>query len=986
MNHFIFLLGFLLLANAQGQISSSKIGKGTSSASCKEWVDSVYNSLNEDERIAQLMMVNISPKNGEQSKATIRTMVDKYHVGGVFLYKGTVAQFVEMTNYAQSIAKVPLLMGIDGEWGPAMRISDTEAFPQNMEIGAIQDPNLIYKYGQESARQFKALGIYVNFGPVLDVNSNPKNPVIGRRSFGEDPKRVAELGKAYSLGLESSGVLSVAKHFPGHGDTNTDSHKALPTIHHDRAMLDSVDLYPFKKYIGANCSGIMVGHLNVPAFDNSGQPSSMSKKIVTDLLKNKLGFSGLVFTDGLGMKGAAVNENLCVAALMAGNDVLVGPQNVGNDIAAIREAVAKGKIPMSEIESRCKKMLAYKYSLGLYDIKPLDLKETRAVLDSPQAKALQQELADAAITVIRNRNDILPIKHLAHNSIAIVNIGADKNNTFTDYCRRYDDVDAYSATGAISPTSLSDISKHQIVVAAVYNDDEKSVEALASLKNVKGLVTIFFTAPYKVSKFKGSIATPDAVMMAYANTVYTCKAAAMAIFGGIKVDGRLPVNIAGIGTLGDGISLKKTRLGYSAPASKGMDANLQADLDAMVTEAMNKGAFPGAQLIVVKDGDIIIDGNYGLTTKGGQKVTPSTLYDLASVSKTVGTLPGVMKAYDLGLFDLDTQAYNYIPGLNVDGKREITPRMLLYHETGMPASLNMFETMMDTATYKGKVVVSKSDKDHSIYINGGGYGHNTAKMRTDITSPVRTNVFNIETAKGIFVGQPTYDSIMAKIYRANIKPERKYVYSCLNFCLLMDLEQRVTGQPHQTWVTDSIWAPIGANSMCYRPTEKFPLSRIAATEKDTYLRKQHMHGYVHDELADFSGGVQGNAGVFGCATDLAKLCQMWLNGGWYGDARILSDKTTKLFTTQKSPTCRRGLGFDKPDMKNKDNSPCCDEASASVYGHTGFTGTCFWVDPGQKLIFIFLSNRVDPSRKNKAFSESSIRPRLMSKVYQSIGK
>ena len=986
MNLQLYMLVLSILTSISVTSGNSNLSHAIDTPECTAWVDSVYQTLTPTDRIAQLMVVNVSPMQGSKSKANIKAFCD-LHVGGFLFSKGSVNDFAEMTNYAQAHSKVPLLMTLDGEWGAAMRVQGAPTFPYNMALGAIRDPQLLYRYGEEMARECHALGIQVNFAPVLDVNSNPDNPVIGRRSFGEDPHKVAELGLAYSLGLEDGGVMAVGKHFPGHGDTNTDSHKALPNIDHDLTTLTNIDLYPFKRFIDAGCSGVMVGHLSVPALEKAGWPSSMSKKITTDLLKDQMGFKGMVFTDGLGMEGATISSNTCVAALKAGADVLLNPRNASADIAAIRKAIADGEISQSTIDERCRKMLAYKYALGLNHLKPIDLATIDKTLNTPQAHALIQELADASITALTNKDNTLPLTGLGTRSIAVVNIGASADNEFSLYCRKYAGVDVYgSKESAFTQKQVSDILSHDVVIAAVYSDGHAAVNALASMKSAKTIVPVFFVNPYKLTKFKTSIDAASAVLLAYDDSPQLRIAAAKGVFGGIEVDGRLPVDIKGVASTGQGAEIPKTRLGYASPEAKGLDARLTAKIDSVVNLALSSGAFPGAQVLVAKGGDIVVDRNYGLTTKGGEKVTSSTIYDLASVSKTVGTLPGVMKAYDSGLFDLDTPAYKYVSEMNVDGKREITPRMLLYHETGIPAALNMFNVMMDSATYTGKLITNKRDTKHTIAINGGGYGNPAARLRRDITSPTRTEKFDTEAAKGIFVGDCTYDTIMANIYRSKIKPDRGYVYSCLNFCILMDMEQRLTGQAHDKYVTDSIWGPIGAYTLCYRPADKYPMSQIAATEQDTYLRRQHVRGYVHDETAAFSGGVQGNAGVFGNATDVAKLCQMWLNGGEYGGERVLSEETTRLFTTSKSAKSRRGLGFDKPDMTNSKNSPTCDEAGAGTYGHTGFTGTCFWVDPDEDLIFVFLSNRVDPSRSNSAFSKSSIRPTLMSLVYDSIKK
>ena len=982
----LYMLLLSVLTSVSLSAQKSPIPERIDSPQCEAWVDSVYNTLTLQERIAQLIMVNTSPSQGEKSKAELRTLIGKYQVGGLFFSKGTAAQMAEMTNYAQSLAKVPLMMGIDGEWGPAMRVPDAPVFPYNMNLGAIQNTALLFEMGEEVARECRELGVQVDFAPVLDVNSNPSNPVIGRRSYGEDPTRVAKAGHAFMLGLENGGVLAVAKHFPGHGDTDADSHKTLPTVGHSESTLQNVDLVPFRDFIKSGGSGVMVAHLSVPSLEKPGLPSSMSKKIVTDLLKDKLGFKGLVFTDALNMKGAAVAGNACVQALKAGNDVLLSPTSVAADIVAIEEAVNKGEIKQQVIEERCKKILAYKYAVGL-NTKPkqINVSAIASKINTPQAQALIQELADASITVVRNSDNIIPLSNLDKNKIAIVNIGESADNTFSELCRRYDDVDVYGAKdGALSAAVIDAISRHDVVVAAVYADNQSARNALASLKKAKALVPVFFVGAYKMSKFSTSLQNAKALVAAYDNTAYLQRAAAMALFGGIEVSGRMPVNVEGVAKLGEGVTLEKTRLGFASPAAVGMNPDLTARIDSAMQSAMSKGAFPGAQVLVAKDGEIVIDKCYGVTTKGGEKVTPETIYDLASVSKAVGTLPGVMKAYDLGLFDLDAPASQYVPGLNVEGKSDITPRMLLYHETGMPAALDVYTFAMDPDSYKGSVVTSRRDKNHTVAITGGGYGSPTARLRSDLLSHTRTGKYTVPIAEGLYAAPEIMDSIMGRIYNIKTRANRNSLYSCLNFCLLMDLEQRVTGKDHYTFVDEQIWEPLGATSLSYNPLEKYPRTQIAATENDNYLRKQHLQGYTHDETAAFSGGVQGNAGVFGNATDIAKLCQMWLNGGKYGGERILSESTTQLFTKDKSPNSYRGLGFDKPNVDNPSKSSVTPEASPATYGHTGFTGTCFWVDPQQQLIFVFLCNRINPTRKTPAFWESKIRTTLMSLVYQSI--
>lgn len=947
------------------------------------WADSVYATLTNRERVAQLIFPKAVPKQGEASRNTVKRLCGTDGFGGLLFTEGSLAQHTELNAYAQTVAKVPVLLTFDGEWGLAMRIKDSPRFPHNMGLGAIRDPRLLYRYGQEMARECRAAGVHVNFAPDADVNTNPANPVIGYRAFGEDPARVARAATAYSLGLEDGGVQAVAKHFPGHGDTDLDSHKALPTVHHNRARLDSTDLVPFRDYINAGCSGIMVGHIAVPALDPSGRPASLSSLISDRLLRQELGFNGLIYTDALGMKGATESSQTpSLDALRAGADVLLSPLKPVDELNSIMKAIESGRLSMDVVADRCKRVLRYKYLL----INPADKVDAKAV-NTPQAEALIKELAAASVTCLRNTGNILPLDDLVDRNIAVVNIGARADNDFAATCRHYAPVKVYYNTGeGFAATTLSKIRQADVVVAAVYNDSVYARNALAQLAEMPGkMVAVFMVNPYKMAKFRESLKDAKAIVTAYDNIPACRVSAAEALFGGIKVDGQMPVAIRGLAPLGAGIILPKTRLGFSSPVAEGLAPWLADSINAIVNQGLKSGAFPGCQVLVAKNGNIVFDRAYGhLSDKSTAKVDAQTAYDLASVSKAIGTLPGVMKAYDSRLISLDDKLGTWIPEITDTAKTGLTVRELLYHQTGIPPSLNVFDAMFDTLSYTGRLTTARADRNHGIKIYRRLYGHNNAKLRRDICASQASEKFPIEAAKGIYTGRSTYDTLMHRIYNIGVRPTKDYLYSCLNFCLLMDIEQRATGRSHDEYVATEIFKPLGAYRTGYRPTTWSNNGNIASTEHDTFLRRQTLTGYVHDELAAFSGGVQGNAGLFGTADDIAKVCQMLLNGGTYGGKRLLSEKTVKLFTTDKSPTCRRGLGFDKPDIENPDNSPTTDLAGPEVFGHLGFTGTVFWVDPAKDLIFVFLTNRVNPTRDNAAFNKLNIRPKLFEYIYRAL--
>lgn len=965
-------------------VKSETTIKSVQSTEETQWVDSVYNSLSERQRVAQLFCPRLDASDNAAWRTRIKRLVETDGVGGILLGKGTLATYKSLIDYSKSLAKVPLFITLDGEWGLSMRISDATKYPVTMGLGAITNPDVMREYGLETARQCRQLGINVNFAPVLDVNSNPKNPVIGNRSLGEDPARVSALGVAYSKGLEEGGVLSVGKHFPGHGDTTTDSHKEHTTVSHDMGTLQNVDLIPFKDYINAGLSGIMVGHLKVQAMDKTGTPASLSPTI-TGYLKDKMGFKGLVFTDALAMKGASTAEgNNCIEALNAGADVLLGSANPEKDIDAVYNALKSGKVKAKTLETAVRKVLSYKWKLE-HDpaingnAAGIALKNA---INSPMADAVHHRLAAAMMTVARNDASLLPIKDLDKVNIAVVSLGAGSGNEFARYCAKYTKTDDIAvSSGAISDAQLKKVDKADIIIVGIFGTTAAIRNSFAKLVNHKNVIPVFFVNPYKLSSFVTSIDKCKTLVLAYDDTPVLRKIAPQSLFGGIEVTGRVPVNVDGVVKLGDGVDLKKTRLGYTTAAAAGYP-QLQHVIDSIAAVDLKAKAMPGCQVLIAKGGDVILDSNYGNTDFiNNIPVTDKTIYDLASVSKATGTLSGIMEAYDRKLFNLDDRASKYIPGLQGTDKEDITIRQLLYHETGIKPSLNMYDVAMDSTSYTGPIMKSKRDATYSVKIQDGLWGHNSAKLRSDIVSSTPGNGYDIAIGKDLYVNAAAYDTIMANIYRSKLSPTKKYNYSCLNFCLLMDMEQRLTKTPHDKFVSEEVFGPLGSYRIGYRPTEWYKLSDIAPTEADKYLRRQTIHGYVHDELAAFSGGLQGNAGLFGNADDLAKLMQMWLNGGTYGDHRFLSEETVKEFTTTVSPTCNRGLGFDKWDVNN--GKTLCG-TPPSTYGHTGFTGTVFWVDPTNDIIFIFLCNRVNPTRDNKAFNRLNPRRAMLTALYDMV--
>ena len=925
------------------------------------WVNSQFKKMSKEERIAQLMVIGVSPRVSGEKMDSLRGLVETYNIGGLIFHEMSMNNYVSLYNDFMKRARTPMMMTIDGEWGLGMRIDGVRDFPRSMTLGAITDKALIYEYGKETARQMKAAGIHVNFAPVLDVNDNPMNPVIGHRAFGETPEFVSSYALEYTRGMEDGGVLSTGKHFPGHGSTHEDSHKKLPVVDKSIEDLEKCEFKPFVDYINAGYGGMMIAHLNMSAVDNSGMPTSLSAKAVNELLVNKMGFEGLIFTDALSMAGAAVEGSRCVASLKAGNDVLLMPSNPPAEIKAVMEAVAKGEISQKSIDERCKKMLRYKYALNVHNSKPIDVAELEKEAFSPNAELLKRTLTASSITVLKNQDNILPVKGLDKKNIAVVSLGDTKGVTsmFQDRCEMYSKTGKFAyIKGAMLEILLNKLKPYNMVIVGVYNADKDYVKALeAIVAQCENVIPVFFTNPYSVSKFKTGVEKAKASVIAWGADELAQDYAAQTIYGGNGAKGKSPITIKGVVAVGDGVKYEATRLGYTLPEEVGVSSEMLKKIDRLANRCLRAGAFPGCQVLIARKGKVICNKAYGMHDyETGTPVTVNTLYDLASVSKATGTLPGIMKACDEGLLNVDEKMSTYLPGMRRPDRENLTLREFLYHETGYIPSLPIYNIMTDE----------------------------NKNLRSDLVSKYQVGKYNIKIGDSLYLHEAAYDTIMHNAYTIKLRPNKDMRYSCVNFCLLMDAEQHATGIRHDEYVTKNFYAPLGAWHTTYRPLDKFSRCQIAPTEYDAAMRKELVWGYVHDETNAFAGGIAGNAGLFSNANDLAKLCQMWLNGGVYGGERLLSEAVTKQFTEERSPNSRRGLGFDRAPNKEGQGSPTCDEAPAETYGHLGFTGTVFWVDPTHDVTFIFLCIRVNPTRNNKAFSTMDIRPAMFRFFYESL--
>lgn len=975
---------FLYISVACPMLATAQVTTGFYQQADKQamdqWVDSVYTKMTLDEKVGQLFMPIVEPNNSWKTR--ISGYIRNQKVGGLLFSKGTLAQQADITNYAQQVADIPLLISLDGEWGLSMRLTDAPKYPRNMIIGAIQDEEIIKLYGQEVARQCKEMGIHINFAPSLDVHSNPKNPIIGTRSYGENPVNTAKNGIAYAKGLEENGVMSVAKHFPGHGDTSEDSHKTLPTIAHNRERLEQVELLPFREYINAGLSGMMTGHLNVPALQTKGMPASLSPEVGIRLLKEEMGFTGLTFTDGMAMKGVSDQPEASIKALLAGNDIILGVINQGKEFASVKKAVEDGTIPTSLLEEKVRKILSYKYILGANKFTPINTSSVYSRVNTSSAEWVQKKIYDSALTLLKNEKDLIPVKKLDETKIAALSIGTTANNTFHKYLKKYAPVATFSAQSAAALSEIKGLKEYDLVIISIHSNNATDAAALQQLTKDQKTVLTFFTSPYRVDNFQASVNNAIAVVMAYDATDFAQMSAAQGIFGGIAISGKLPVS-TDILKEGTGFDTNKNRLGYSVPEEVGLSSERFNEIESIALEGIRQRAYPGCQILVAKDGVVIYEREFGkFDYRDGAEATDETVYDLASVTKATATLPAIMKLYDEKKIRLQDPLSKFVPETKGSNKANLTIRSLLLHETGVASFIPYYTSAIDEKSYSGSLFGKNSAVYHARY--AGAWGRTDYKFLPDLISTRESEQFHLPVAKGLYASNKMHDKLLKEIIDTPLSRKGSYRYSCLNFMLLKEAVESVSGTDLDTYVKQNFYHKLGASTTTFQPLKYIPIEKIPATEDDPFFRKQHVRGYVHDEGAALFGGISGNAGLFSNANDLAKIYQMWLNGGEYGGERYLSEETVRLFTTTKSSISRRGLGFDKPDPTNSRYSPTSPGTPIEVYGHTGFTGTSFWVDPTHNMIYIFLSNRVNPSRTPNRFSTLSIRERIQEELYHAL--
>lgn len=952
-------------------------------------VREILSKMSLRQMVGQLIMIGCDTECDAKYVGKILKDIDSNKVGGVCFFKGRAENLPTLIAKYNSVGSVPLLVSVDGEWGLAMRMTDVTPFVRQMTLGALDtaDYDLVYRMGRLIGQQCRTLGIHINFAPDVDINLNPANPVINTRSFGQDKQRVALLGEKYALGLQSEGVMAVVKHFPGHGDTEVDSHKALPTINHDKSFIDSVDIFPFRHTIEKGAWGAMVGHLNVPSLSaRDSLPACINPDIVSDYLVDELNFKGLVFTDAMNMKGLTndfPDGEAQVLALLAGVDVLLMPESTDAAMNAILEAVKQGRIKEKLIKEKCRKVLRWKYDMGLIGQRgekkavnslSAEKKQTtkKQIADfNSKIKALNLEIARSVTTIVRNDEDFLPLEISDSAVVAVVSLNKAGFSSFSETASKFHRIETYilddKAPQAAADSVLSSLERADVVITlasggvnqtkkdnyGVSAGDLNHISQIQSLGKKNALV--LFANPYVLSSLD-TLCDYNALVLAYQNTAELQQSAAEGLFGNSPFKGTLPVCGSENYPMQHLFLDADPDKGYAAVMEAGLKRECFEKIDSILENGIAQGAYPGAQVLIAKDGNVVFERSVGFQTyEKREPITDSSVFDLASLTKVMATTLAVMKLYEEGAFSLDDRLSQYLPYLKKTNKSKITIREALSHTARLKAFIPFWKQSLEDAK-----------KNPSLY----------ASDKADDTNYV-------QVSDNLFILRSYKDEIRKQIAASSLGEKHRYVYSDLGFILLGDLVESVSGKALDYYVEETFYRPLGLEHTGFRPIARgVDIKDIVPTIEAVDFRACRLQGYVHDEASALNGGVAGHAGLFSSARELFVLCQMLLNGGEYGGNRYLETETIETFNTRyyKKHSNRRALGFDKPLIASH-SQHCSKYCSQESFGHSGFTGTFLWIDPVNNTVYIFLSNRVYPDASSNKLAQLNIRTDIQDLIY-----
>lgn len=930
------------------------------------WADSIMQEMALDRMVAQLLMPPVYSREESENWAIEEEWCQSFGIGGVIAMQGTPELQRKRMQRLQEASEIPLWVSTDAEWGLSMRFSDAHGYPRAITLGATNDETLVQSMGRIIAEDLRSLGIHVNFAPDVDINSNPNNPVIGFRSFGEDPERVARLGIAYAMGMQERQVLATAKHFPGHGDTDSDSHLTLPTLQHDRARFDSIELVPFRALAEAGVGAMMAAHLNIPNLEpTSGLPSTLSSAIVTDLLRGELGYEGMVFTDAMSMKGFAdfaQTSTPNVDALLAGNDILLFPSSPDVVLHEVHAAIESGRLDSAFIAAKCKRVLQAKHWCRAMEEMPPALPTLQG---SVRRDSLHRAILEAALTVVTNRRAVLPLNQGVHD-VQVLRLGSHEG----PMAQRLQAVMGQSTT-VVSQAFPDDVlawwnnhKQSDALVVSIGGTDRRvsksygvSTSDWARLEDLAArvamapesppLIVVVLGSPYLLEDMTRIAALSDAIVVAYEDEAMAEIASAELLAGAIGATGSLPVSAGGF-PAGWGLPmLGGVRLGFSDLPFSGAHR-----IDSIIDEAIEKGAMPGCRVLAVHRGRVVHDGSYG-TTDGTTPVNAAAVYDLASITKVAASSLCLMALEEDGLLSRNDKLSDHLPDLRGTELGDRRLEDVLAHRSGLKAWIPFYLEAMENP----EAFVNEPDASHSTQV-----------------------------ADNLYILDSYRDTMLAEIKRAPIDPVGTHRYSDLGYYELLRIVEGLSGQQLDEFVTGRFYTPMGLERIGFNPLKWAEFEEIAPTEVDQVFREQTVHGHVHDPGAAMLGGVAGHAGLFSDAYDLARVFYMLIRGGYYGGSAVLEAETIQSWTARVDalPEHRKACGFDRVEAQ-PDEGPTCNQAGWASFGHTGFTGTVVWADPDADLVYVFLSNRVHPDAENWKLVKMNVRTEVQRVIYQSLG-
>jgi beta-N-acetylhexosaminidase len=933
------------------------------------WVDSVFQTMSTEEKAGQLFMISISPYGTPEKKEEWIEVIKDHHPGGIIITEGGPKSHSNFLNQLQSKTKIPLLVGINAEWGLGQTLDSVMNFQKPLVMSAVSD-SLTTALAEEIGKEMKLLGIHLNFAPNSDVDIREEVYPLSLNYMSDDKNKVASKSLAFLKGLQNQNILACAKHSPNAEKDKlitVSKKKKLPDsiIYFDANRIDTLDFFPFQKMIDGGLPALLTTHLHFSSLDRKQPiPASISQIFISEVLKKRLKFQGLTFTEipylqKISNKVRAGETELL--AFTVGNDVLINPENINASIRKIVKALKKNQALRMQLDATVKKILAAKYDAGLSKRQNIDTDNIHLKLNSLNARLLKNEITSSAVTVVKNSSSSIPVKAIENKRFASLSIGKELQNEFNHYLGKYAVFENFAIRTYEDTVGLkTKLNTKDIIVVGIFpfaSQFEKDIIPLIrQLATTHEVIVCHFSDPFALQNYS----FVNSLVTGYTEANDVLQATAQILFGGMNAKGVLPVTASAEFTMGKGIPTPtQDRVTYTLPENAGMDSKTLEQIEPIAREAIDNGATPGCYVMVVKDGKVIYDRSFGwLTYENKVAVTDETIYDLASVTKVSATLQTVMFMHEKGLIDINKKVSVYLPELKNTNKKDITIIDVLTHQSGLIPFMYLWpQTMKD-----------------SVYLP-----HYYSKERNP--------EYPLQVAPGLFTSQVMKDSIWSWVVKSDLlekqpRTPHTYRYSDLGFMILKHMAEKILNQPIEDFLQQNLYEPLGAYSMGFNPLDRFSSQRIAPTEDDKTYRKTLVLGTVHDERAAMMGGVSGHAGLFGTAGDLAKLGQMLLQGGHYGGVNYYKPQTTQLFATKQFENSRRGLGWDKPVVGDW-NSPTSMFASPLTFGHTGFTGTCIWIDPEFNLVYIFLSNRVYPDRNNKILN-LNIRPRIQDVVYKSI--